>query len=132
MYQLNGQITRWAASRGNSRAQFALGEQYARGDGVPRNDRIAFIWWEKAALQGHPQAQYLLGAMYREGRGTDPDPVRAHAWWDIAGAALEDAKQDRDRIARDLSPEELQRSRNLRVDLEEEISEQRELPASRL
>ena len=48
------------AEQGNAGAQYALGECYYYGTGVPRNEAEAIKWLQKAAQQGHAKAQSLL------------------------------------------------------------------------
>src|SRR5689334_12901627 len=72
------------AEKGDLSTQFELGEIYADGDGVPRNDEEAFNWYRAAAEQGHALAQYKLGLMYKEGRGVTKDYVEAYMWLDLA------------------------------------------------
>ena len=50
-----------AAKQGDVLAQFGLGEMYAKGYGVPENDREAVKWFRLAAEQGHADAQFRLG-----------------------------------------------------------------------
>lgn len=45
------------AEAGISSAQYRLGMMYARGEGVPQNDRVAAQWLSKAAQQGHAEAR---------------------------------------------------------------------------
>ena len=44
------------AERGDADAQFNLGNRYANGEGVPRNDVTAYAWWNIAAASGHEDA----------------------------------------------------------------------------
>ncbi|WP_424540674.1 hypothetical protein [Sinorhizobium medicae] len=48
-----------AAQQGHARAQFNLAMMYARGEGVARNDALAFEWMQKAANQLPEARQYL-------------------------------------------------------------------------
>ena len=61
--------------------------RYATGRGVSRDDREAFIQFEKAANEGLPLAQYGLGMLYNNGQGVIPDGIRAHQWLDLAAAS---------------------------------------------
>ncbi len=49
---------------GNMPAQIMLGALYNKGGAVERNDKIAAVWFEKAANQGNAEAQYQLGNLY--------------------------------------------------------------------
>lgn len=53
-----------AATKGNSLAQYRIGEIYALGHGVRRDSSKAIAWYSRAAAQGELNAQNNLGAMY--------------------------------------------------------------------
>ncbi len=57
------------ASEGIADVQNGLGEWYANGINVPKDDAKAVAWFCKAAAQGFDQAQRNLGCMYSEVRG---------------------------------------------------------------
>ncbi|KAF9152887.1 hypothetical protein BG015_004519 [Linnemannia schmuckeri] len=71
------------AKEGNRNAQFALGERYRLGKGLPQNNKAALNWILKAAHQGDGAAQYQAGQMYEEGCGTrtGKELVAAEAWY---------------------------------------------------
>ncbi len=71
---------RRAAFLGNEEAQHNLAMSYARGEGIKRNDCLAFYWWRKAAIQGHVKAQNNLGCLFYEGRGCSLDYDVAFIW----------------------------------------------------
>jgi len=48
-----------------------LGNMYATGRGVSKNNKTAEYWYLKAANQGHSTAQYNLGKMYGYGKGDE-------------------------------------------------------------
>jgi serine/threonine protein kinase len=50
-------LYRKAAGQGNAKAQFALGEMYAAGRGVPQNNFQAYVWFSRAAHAGHAEAK---------------------------------------------------------------------------
>jgi len=54
---------------------------YALGQGVPRSDAEAVVWYRKAAEQGYAKAQYNLGVCCDKGRGLPKDHVEAAAWY---------------------------------------------------
>lgn len=60
---------REAADAGSVGAMFRLGIMYARGHGVPQDDREAVRWYRKAAETGDAGANLNLGIMYENGRG---------------------------------------------------------------
>lgn len=51
------------AKRGDPEIQTTLGLMRMQGDVVPRDLKIARVWFGKAALQNHVQAQYYLGQL---------------------------------------------------------------------
>jgi hypothetical protein len=73
-----------AAEQGNANAQFALGDMYATGNGVPENEVKAAEWYHKAAEQGHADAQYNLGIMYVRGQGVTKNDANAVEWFSKA------------------------------------------------
>lgn len=52
-------------------AQFTLGQRYARGIGLQKNDKAAVHWFTRAAESGHIEAQRFLAFEYLNGRGVD-------------------------------------------------------------
>lgn len=61
--------------------QLKLGEQYAFGRGVARNDEEAFKLFRMAAEQGNAEAQYKLAVMLDKGMGTFENPKEALTWY---------------------------------------------------
>ena len=70
-------MLREAADQGHMRAQAYCGDIYGFGCGVAKDDRLAFVYNEKAAQQGHLVAQFNTGISYRIGRGCDQSYERA-------------------------------------------------------
>ncbi len=64
------------ADGGLANAQYNMGFLYESGWGVERNDRLASIWYRRAADQGHLTALYNLALLYIEGRGVVGDVHR--------------------------------------------------------
>ena len=54
-------------------AQFTLGQRYARGMGVAKNDAMAADWFQRAADLGHIEAQRYLAFAHLHGRGIKKD-----------------------------------------------------------
>ena len=52
------------AQAGDTQAQFDLALCYANGDGVEKDEVIAFEWLKQAAELGHVDAQFALGLFY--------------------------------------------------------------------
>ncbi|MGH7095780.1 MAG: tetratricopeptide repeat protein, partial [Stellaceae bacterium] len=55
------------AKSGDATAQYTLAVFYARGQGVPRDYRVAASWFREAAIAGNAAAQYNLGVLYERG-----------------------------------------------------------------
>lgn len=72
-----------AAARGDSFAQYRLGEMYGFGRGVMQDSSKAVVWYGKAAAQGHLDAQNNIGALYYDQR----DYGRALKWFMKAARA---------------------------------------------
>jgi localization factor PodJL len=73
------------AEGGSASAAFALGNRYARGDGVPKDLESAARWYTSAAQAGMAPAQFNLGVLHEEGEGVKQDPRQALLWY-IAAA----------------------------------------------
>jgi len=74
------------AQLGDSHAQYLLGQMYAFGWGVPRNDDAAIEWFRRAAMWSEgltdpaAAAEYYVGESYRDGRGVRKDVDEANKW----------------------------------------------------
>ena len=55
-------IRRWkvAADQGYAKAQFYLGAMYYNGQGLPKSEKEASVWYRKVANQGNAEAQFDL------------------------------------------------------------------------
>ena len=56
--------TQRLAEQGDAKAQFNLGVMLETGTIVPKNNKLAFNWFLKAALQGYAKAQSKVGYIY--------------------------------------------------------------------
>jgi TPR repeat protein len=74
------------AASGDAKAQFALGDLYEDGNGVPQDYAQAAAWYRKAADQGYAVAQLDLGVLYEHGNGVPKDYAEAYFWLDLAAA----------------------------------------------
>jgi TPR repeat protein len=74
------------AEHGNARAEALMGEMYATGADVPRDDALAAKWYAKAAAAGLAQAQYNLGVLYERGQGLPKSDAQAASWYEKAAA----------------------------------------------
>ena len=61
----------------DAQTQYKIGLRYENGDGVIKNNKVAFSWFEKAAKQGHAGAQYRVGLRY----DFDDDYENAAIWY---------------------------------------------------
>ena len=81
----------------DSRQQFNLGNMYETGNGIDKNEEMAFKWYTLSAEQGNEQAQVNLAEMYAEGRGIPQNNIEAIRLYTLA------AKQG-NQIAKDALP----------------------------
>ena len=58
-----------AAEKGEAKAQKIIGDMYYYGSAGECDQKLAAVWYEKAAEQDDFTAQYFLGYMYMEGIG---------------------------------------------------------------
>ena len=72
------------ATRGDASAQYRLGEMYAYGLGVDKDEAEAVKWYRLAAEQGYWLSQHSLGEMYAKGRGVKKDDAEALKWFKLA------------------------------------------------
>jgi TPR repeat protein len=72
---------RMAAELGNAQAEFAVGNSYYLGLGVPKDVGEAIHWYRKAADQGNALAQNEMGGMYWRGEGVPKDVGEAVRWY---------------------------------------------------
>jgi TPR repeat protein len=68
--------------------QRALGDYFAEGKGVRRDDVAAVQWWRAAAENGSSFAQSSLSKALFEGRGTGRDHVEALKWAMLAAQKI--------------------------------------------
>jgi uncharacterized protein len=69
------------AEAGDPNAQYLLGNLYADGKGVARDDAAAFKWFRLAADQGNAAAQYNVAVSYAAGVGVPKSDVEAARWF---------------------------------------------------
>ena|ERR1700757_932833 len=77
---------------GDRPAQYVLGEMYAFGFGVEKNDERAIYWFRKAALLAEKgadpaaPAELSVSREYAKGRGVKPDHEESLKWLQRAAA----------------------------------------------
>ena len=76
-----------AADQGLAAAQCNLGDMYADGRGVAKDEARAAELYQAAADQGHAGAQYNLGFSYANGRGVAKDEARAVQLFEVGYVA---------------------------------------------
>ena len=83
--------TQAGAAKGSISHEIELGAAYFVGRGVPRDEKQAAYWYEKAANSGDPAAQLQIGYFYQAGIGVPRDPARAARWFEraVAGGLVE-------------------------------------------
>lgn len=69
------------AKSGNMIAQFALGEIYWNGNGIPVDNEKAIYWYTLAGENGHPLVQLWLGNNYCIGIRTEANAEQAVYWY---------------------------------------------------
>jgi TPR repeat protein len=79
-----------AAEQGNADAQLTLGQMYAEGRGVAKDEEKAANWYRKAAEQGNARACEHIGDMYRFGNGVAQSHEKS-VYWYRRGDELNDA-----------------------------------------
>ena len=80
----------------------------------PKSHKEASKWFRLAAEQGDADAQFNMGLVYAKGQGTPQDYVLAHMWFSLAGSqGVEDAFHNRDVIEKKMSPQQLEKAREM-------------------
>lgn len=123
-------LYRYALENGalDASAAFQLGLIYNQGaPGLEPDPEEAVRWWKLSAGLGNPVSMFNLGVMYLNGSGCDLDPLLAQQWFERAHAMNPQlkppqlskaqfaermataAKLRRERLRRELPPEEKQR-----------------------
>lgn len=73
-----------AASAGDADAMYALGQMYASGRGIKKDEKLATGYFLKAANLGNAEAQQSLGSALMLGEGIEQDMVEALKWFIIS------------------------------------------------
>lgn len=78
------------AERGSVQREIQLGAAYLIGHGVPKDERQAAYWYERAANSGDPGAQQQIAYFYATGIGVERSPERAAEWFQraVAGGSV--------------------------------------------
>ncbi|CAN0509816.1 unnamed protein product, partial [Laminaria digitata] len=76
-----------AADAGEASAMYALGQMYASGRGVAKDEKAATDLFLKAANLGDANAQQSLGSALMLGEGIEQDMVEALKWFILSARA---------------------------------------------
>jgi hypothetical protein len=77
---------RQSADKGNAAAMTNVGQMFAAGLGVLKNEAEAAAWYRRAADKGDADGQNFLGQLYDNGRGVPQDFAEALKWYRLAVA----------------------------------------------
>lgn len=72
------------AMTGDPVAQHLVGDAYINGNGVPKDLRRAFGWYEAAAMQGNLDSEFNVGSAYEHGDGVEVNYKLALKWYTLA------------------------------------------------
>lgn len=72
------------AMTGDPVAQHLVGNAYINGNGVVKDARKAFAWYETAAMQGNPDSEFNVGRAYEHGDGVEVNYKLALKWYTLA------------------------------------------------
>jgi TPR repeat protein len=112
-HALAGQWYRKAIDLGFAPAMYNLGLMYEYGISVKQDYDMAMQLYRQAAELGEPWAQFAIALLYDKGLGVEADLVQAYMWFDIAGEGHEHGLHNRDSVATDMTPEEIERAQRL-------------------
>lgn len=120
---------RKAAEYGDPRAEFYLGAAYASGLGLADQDYSEAVKWYLASAEQNHRAQFQVGILYARGLGIEQNFVQAHLWLSLAAASvdIEEYRIERDRVATEMSPGDLEETRRL---LEDRAEKERQRAAT--
>jgi len=100
-----------SAENGSMWAQEQLGEIYEEME--PANPKRALFWYQKSANQGYTYAAYRVCHYLHEGITVAKDATTAWAWCSIGADATPNSIEERDIIAKELSPSERKNAQKL-------------------
>lgn len=114
------------AEGGDARAQFILGDLYAKGKGgLAKNVSKGGYWFEESAKAGYGPAFIRLGALAKNNK----DPVAAWSWYDLGGDLARGgdaryARKARDEVAKKLTTEQISTARDMAGDWKQRRSQE--------
>lgn len=120
---------RWlllSAKQGYPDAQLMLAMRYREGRGVLKNYSEAIDWATKAANQGHAESQFNLGDWLLNTEGLKRDKVKAYMWLNLAAVKdYQGAAGARDKLEREMTPEEIAEAQKLSREWEPKMDEKK-------
>jgi hypothetical protein len=110
------------AKNGDTFNMIFVGDMY-RFSKTCKQPKEAFKWYLKAVLQdGDPYHLAIVAECYEVGRGVIKDDIEAYAYYNISGMELESSRIDRDKLAKNMTPSQIEaaqkRSKELLVVIE--------------
>jgi len=111
-----------SAKAGDPRAQMALGNRYATGDGVEKNKDLARDWLGEAADRNYGLAMLELGRLYYNNGNTTPaDRIVAYKWLTLAESKVyslfsEEAKLLKKQLVTAMTTDEIYRGQKAAQD----------------
>jgi uncharacterized protein len=72
------------ADFGSPAAEAMLGHMYLNGQGVPKRQGVAGVWYYRSAQKGYVNAQLALGSMFATGIGFRRDVAKGYFWLEVA------------------------------------------------
>jgi tetratricopeptide (TPR) repeat protein len=100
---------------------YFMGFCYANGQGVKKDAAKAVKMYRKAADQGLAQAQWRLGLCYYTGEGVARNAVEAYAWFSMASVTVAEAARNRDKVEKELSPQQFKAAQKRTKELQSQI-----------
>ena len=105
-----GRLCGKAAQQRYSPGTYCIGLLTQQGLGVPQDAKQAAKWFGEAANMGNAPAMLRLGEMYWKGEGVKPNKISAYEFIAMASTAdLPEARREKDRLEKELNPEELKK-----------------------
>lgn len=86
------------SEKGNIYAEYLLGNQYSKGDGVPMDTDMAVMYYEKSADGGNAYAQYRMGQIYEKGEWVKENPQQSYEYYKEALHSFELIKEKDDNM----------------------------------
>ncbi|WP_237468626.1 tetratricopeptide repeat protein [Vibrio stylophorae] len=107
---------------GHAMSIYSIGNFYFDGIVVKKDYKQALDYYFQAALLGSPQAQADIGYMYYKGFGIEQDPIMAMAWFMVSAENGNEVAQDNmQKLARDLSEQDLQKAHRIQSLINQEL-----------